>query len=281
MPVLDKGFWAMGPAPVRRTIQYLDAGRLIFKDRVKVMEVHYNMYYHYDQKPRYSNPHIGLRDFYFWEVPHIQYKNPNVQIVRFVDHSPLPFIRCWLNDGSDVLFDCDSKDRSSILNQLTKILGKSEKRLQLEKTLSEGQAKLAAASPAIFDYNRPRLCMCEVPDQVPCPGLIQLPFRMRGKYKYVKKDELEEWESNLDKTYPTAEEVEKTIKYFKVKVEPMMTEVDGLDKMFMRKPKGVTRPPKIPEEIAKEFAAKRLDRPQDISFFDKEEGINVDSKKKE
>lgn len=276
--MLEKALWAMGPAPIRRTLQYLEAGRLIFKDRVKIMEIHYNMYYHYDQKPKYSNPHIGLRDFYFWEVPHIQFKNPNVQIVRFVDQSPLPFIRCWLSDGSDVLFDCDSKERSAILNQLIKILGKSDKRLELERTLSEGQAKLAAASPAIFDYNRPRLCMCEVPDQVPCPGLIDLPLGMRGKYKIFKKDELEEWESNLEKTYPTAEEMEKSIRYDRVKVEPELTKIDGLDKMFMRKPKGVTRPPKNPDEIAKELVASRHDRPQDKEFFDREEGIYVDEK---
>lgn len=279
MPLIDKPFWAMGPAPMRRTAQYLEAGRLIFKERVKIMELHYNMYYHYDQKPKYSNPHLGLRDFYFWEIPHIQYKNPHVQIVRFVDNSPLPFVRCWLDDGSDILFDCDSKDRGSILKQITKILGKSDKRLELERTLTEGQAKLAAESPAIFDYNRPRLCMCEVPDQVPCPGVINLPFRMRGKYKYLKKDELEEWESNLEKDYPTAEEMEKSIRYDQVKTTPAVTHIEGLEKMFMRKPKGVIKPLKNPEEIAKEFNAKRLDRPQDISFFDNEEGINDDSKK--
>lgn len=243
------------------------------------MEIHYNMYYHYDQKPKYSNPHIGLRDFYFWEVPHIQYKNPSVQIVRFVEQSPLPFIRCWLNDGSDVLFDCDSKDRVLILKQLTKTLGKSDQRLELERTLSEGQAKLSAASPAIFDYNRPRLCGCEIPDQVPCPGVIGLPLRMRGKYRKFKKDELEEWETNLEKTYPTAEEMEKSIKYFMVKSEPPITKIDGLDKMFMRKPKGVTRPPKNPDVIAKEHDSKRMDRPQDIRFFDNEEqGGSVDKK---
>lgn len=87
MPILT------GAAPIRRTLQYLDAGRLIFKDRVKIVEIHYNMFWRHYTKPKYSDPHIGLRDFYFWEVPHIQYKNPDVQIVRFLEMSPLPFIR--------------------------------------------------------------------------------------------------------------------------------------------------------------------------------------------
>lgn len=33
----------IGPAPIRRTIKYLEAGRLIFKDQLKIFSVNYNV----------------------------------------------------------------------------------------------------------------------------------------------------------------------------------------------------------------------------------------------
>lgn len=36
-----------------------------------------------------------LRDFIFWCLPQIQYKNPNVQIVTFRNKTPSPFIKCY------------------------------------------------------------------------------------------------------------------------------------------------------------------------------------------
>ena len=50
----------LGPAPIRRTMQYLEGGKLIFKDRVKIMTLHYNQYWRFDDKPRYD-AHVGLR----------------------------------------------------------------------------------------------------------------------------------------------------------------------------------------------------------------------------
>lgn len=38
---------------------------------------------------------ISFRDFVFWYVPQIQYKNPNIQIVSFKEMTPSPFIRCF------------------------------------------------------------------------------------------------------------------------------------------------------------------------------------------
>lgn len=31
-----------GPAPIRRTLKYLESGKLIFKDRVQVLSINYN-----------------------------------------------------------------------------------------------------------------------------------------------------------------------------------------------------------------------------------------------
>lgn len=35
------------------------------------------------------------RDFAFWYLPQIQYKNPNVQISTLKNMTPSPFIRCF------------------------------------------------------------------------------------------------------------------------------------------------------------------------------------------
>ena len=58
--------YLIGPAPIRRTLQYLKSGKVLFKDRVKIMEVHYNIYWRNYTKPKYSDPHVGMREFYFW-----------------------------------------------------------------------------------------------------------------------------------------------------------------------------------------------------------------------
>jgi small subunit ribosomal protein S25 len=201
------------------------------------MEIHYNMFFRYYEKPKYSDPHVGLREFYFWEVPHIQYKNPGVQIVRFLEMSPIPFIRCWFDDGKDVLFDCDSKDRTSILDQLTKTLGKSKELLELEESLRQIAGKSKKENPAIFGYNQKRFCMCEIPDQVPCPGVIELPMRMRGKYRFHQKEKLEEWENDLDLELPDQKAMKIQNKWFPVKHEPPLTEIPGFEKIYLRKPK--------------------------------------------
>ena len=59
-------------------------------------------------------------------MPQIQYQNPSLQIVRFTEMSPNPFIRCWLDNGKDVIFDCDSQSKEQIMQRLIKTLGKTE-----------------------------------------------------------------------------------------------------------------------------------------------------------
>jgi small subunit ribosomal protein S25 len=83
-----------------------------------------------------------------------------------------------------VLIDVDSKSNDEIVNHLIKIVGKSEETLKAE-------AHAAEENQANFGVNCFRKCMCEIPGQIPCPGVCPLPKSMRGKYKYYKKDELE------------------------------------------------------------------------------------------
>jgi len=74
-------------------------------------------------------------------------------------------------------------------------LGKSEKMLELEEKLNVSQQSVD--NPAIFGFNRERWCACEVPGQVPCPGVVQLPKNLRGKYTNYLKEDLEKEEQEM------------------------------------------------------------------------------------
>ncbi|KAG8548853.1 hypothetical protein GDO81_023784 [Engystomops pustulosus] len=61
-----------GPFPIRRTLQYLQSGEIVFRNSVKIMTVNYNSRGEHGE---------GARNFVFFHIPQIQYKNPRVQIV--------------------------------------------------------------------------------------------------------------------------------------------------------------------------------------------------------
>lgn len=66
MPLLKGGRYA-----VTRTKKYLDAGRIIFRENIKVVAIN-----------TVSNREIseGAREFIRWYLPPLQYKNPSVQV---------------------------------------------------------------------------------------------------------------------------------------------------------------------------------------------------------
>ncbi|XP_057562201.1 28S ribosomal protein S25, mitochondrial isoform X3 [Hippopotamus amphibius kiboko] len=76
-----------GRFPIRRTLQYLGQGDVVFKDSVKVMTVNYNTHGELGE---------GARKFVFFNIPQIQYKNPWVQIMMFKNMTPTPFLRFYL-----------------------------------------------------------------------------------------------------------------------------------------------------------------------------------------
>jgi len=115
----------------------------------------------------------GLREFYFWEMPRIQYLNPKLQIVRILDKMPSPFIRLWFDDGKDILIDCFKQGHQEILDRVIRLGGKSEKRMKLEETLK--REVVGEDNPALFGFRRERFCGCEIPGQHPCPGVIVNP----------------------------------------------------------------------------------------------------------
>lgn len=92
--------------------------------------------------------------------------------------TPSPFVRCYFDDGKEMLIDIDSKNRLQILNHLIKVVGKSEEVLEAEAKQREKKD-----NPANIGVGCNVSCICEIPGQVPCPAVIPLPFHMRGKTK--------------------------------------------------------------------------------------------------
>ncbi|XP_049880893.1 probable 28S ribosomal protein S25, mitochondrial [Pectinophora gossypiella] len=158
-----------GRAPIRRTLNYLNAGRLVLKDKIKIFSVAYNIF---------GQNNTGAKEFVFWFLPQIQYKNPNVQVATLKNLTPSPFIKCYFEDGRQILVDIDNKSKEEILEHLLNTVGKSKEVLEAEAIAAEKKD-----NPANFGIGCERPCICEVHGQVPCPGVIALPKFMRGKYK--------------------------------------------------------------------------------------------------
>ena len=108
-----------GVAPIRRTTKYLTNCPLVFKPRVKIMTINFN-----DEET--EKHHSGARDFVFWNLPQVQYRNPDLQIVTFRNLTPSPFITCFLEDSGKVYFDVDSQSNKEIMDRLVTTLGKSQ-----------------------------------------------------------------------------------------------------------------------------------------------------------
>lgn len=76
-----------------------------------------------------------------------------------------------------MLIDIDSKSNDEIVKHLIKVVGKSDDTLEAEAKAAEKKD-----NPSNFGVGCFRACMCEVPGQVPCPGVVPLPHYLRGKY---------------------------------------------------------------------------------------------------
>ncbi|XP_030061462.1 small ribosomal subunit protein mS25 [Microcaecilia unicolor] len=164
-----------GRFPIRRTLQYLQKGEIVFKSTVKVMTVNYNTHGELSE---------GARKFVFFNIPQIQYKNPWVQIMMFKNMTPSSFLKFYLDSGEQVLVDIEDKNNCDIVHHVKKILGKSEATLKAEE-----QAKMMTSHPAHFGPRKyyQRECICEVEGQVPCPRLVPLPKELTGKYKAAQR----------------------------------------------------------------------------------------------
>ena len=79
-----------GKEPIRRTIKYLESGKIVLKENIKVFSINYNI-----GKGFHGKIHEGAQKFIFWSLPQLQYKNPSIQVVSFKNLTPTPFIRCY------------------------------------------------------------------------------------------------------------------------------------------------------------------------------------------
>ncbi|KAK7867681.1 hypothetical protein R5R35_011558 [Gryllus longicercus] len=161
-----------GPAPIRRTLKYLEAGKVILRDRVKILSVNYNTK---------GDHHHGARNFVFWHLPQLQYKNPDVQIITFKNMTPTPFIRCFFDSGDEMIIDIDSRTKDEIIDHLVKVVCKSE-----ELLAAEALAKEKKDNPANFGFGCDKHCICDIPGQIPCPAVVPVPSHMRGKNIFAK-----------------------------------------------------------------------------------------------
>ncbi|CAG9864386.1 unnamed protein product [Phyllotreta striolata] len=162
----------IGRAPIRRTIKYLESGRLVLKDKIKILTVNYNTH---------GETHAGTKNFVFWHLPQIQYKNPEVQIATLRNMTPTPFVRCFYDTGEQMLIDTFDRSKDEIYEHLIEVIGKTRELLD-----AEAVAKEKKDNPANFGRDCERYCICEVPGQLPCPGTCPMPKEWRGKYKFNK-----------------------------------------------------------------------------------------------
>lgn len=156
-----------GRAPVRRTIEYLEKGALVFKKNIQVMTIHYNTKH---------QPSNGAYLFQFWHIPQMQYKNPDVQILTFANLTPTPFIQFFMDDGKKVTVDTYNKSQTEIHDHIKRIFCKSE-----EMLTEETKAKERLTHPANFGYGCSRWCICEVPGQIPCSAFTNIKPELMGK----------------------------------------------------------------------------------------------------
>ena len=79
-------------------------------------------------------------------------------------------------NGKTILIDVDSKSKDDILDHLLRVVGKPQNVLKEEAIAQEKKT-----NPANFGVGCDRSCICHIPGQVPCPGIVPLPDHMRGK----------------------------------------------------------------------------------------------------
>ncbi|XP_076448017.1 small ribosomal subunit protein mS25-like [Babylonia areolata] len=167
-----------GRSPVRYTLRYLESGKLVLKDSVRIMTINYNTGH---------KPSKGAYDFVFWHWPQLQYKNPEVQFLVFRNITPTPFMKVYMDNGKSLLSQLDCQPKDTIYEHVKQVFCKSDTVLQ-----EEALARKKMSNPANFGQGCSRECMCEIPGQVPCTLWVTPPKEQRGKHYLFKKDVEEE-----------------------------------------------------------------------------------------
>ncbi|KAH3816116.1 probable 28S ribosomal protein S25, mitochondrial [Dreissena polymorpha] len=167
-----------GVAPIRYTKAYLEAGKLILQPEIRVMTINYNV----NQKAS-----SGIYKFQFWHLPQIKYKNHQLQILRFKNMTPTPFIQFFFINGEKQIIDVHGRTQEEIYDHIHNTFCEQP---AVVKPYYEERKKDCLFNPANFGYHCRHWCICEIPGQVPCPGYSKLPDNMRAK----KNKEMQEQE---------------------------------------------------------------------------------------
>ncbi|CAM4695253.1 unnamed protein product [Lepidochelys kempii] len=139
-----------GRFPIRRTLQYLTQGEIVFKGAVKVMTVNYNA------RGELSE---GARKFVF-----------------------------YLDSGEQVLVDVEDKSNKEIVEHVKKILGKSEETLQKEEQEKKKLSHPATFGPKKY-HLRECMCEIEgqipCPGLIPLPKEMTGKYKAAMKEKAI------------------------------------------------------------------------------------------------
>ncbi|PVD25136.1 hypothetical protein C0Q70_15634 [Pomacea canaliculata] len=167
-----------GQSPVRYTLRYLEQGKLMLKNNVRIITVNYNTGH---------KPSRGAYDFVFWHLPQLQFKNPDVQFLVFKNMTPSPFLRVYFDNGKSILSQLDLQTKDEIYQHFKSIFCKTDDQMQQEAYVKEQKT-----NPANFGIGFPVECICTIAGQAPCTAFVAPPKEQRGKYKYMGKDVEEE-----------------------------------------------------------------------------------------
>ena len=69
---------------------------------------------------------LCCRKFISEQLPPIQYKNPEVQVVLFKNRHPFPVIWIYFDDGGKVMLAVEGKTPDTILSELAAVAAKTE-----------------------------------------------------------------------------------------------------------------------------------------------------------
>ncbi|KAI6203631.1 hypothetical protein M3Y94_00579400 [Aphelenchoides besseyi] len=161
----------IGQMPLRRTLYYLEQGKIILRNDVAVLLLGYH------RKPEPQQ--VGLSEFIFWHYAQLQYKNPHLQLIKQPDVNITPFAQAYLKDGREVLFDLENKTRDEIVNLLQGTLGKTA--LVKHREFLES---MQDHNPAEFGENCARHCMCEIQGQRCCTAVLPASEHMKGRWRW-------------------------------------------------------------------------------------------------
>ncbi|GAU93122.1 hypothetical protein RvY_05109 [Ramazzottius varieornatus] len=165
---MPRNFFMSGPAPIRRTLRYLEGSPYALRDQVRILNIFFRSR---------DLAHKGTREFVFHNFPQLQYKNPDVQLLTFLNLMPTPYIQAFLENGEKVHIDLFDHTRQEVQDRVLQVLCKGQSILS-----AEAKARQTIANPANFGKGFLRHCICAVPGQTPCPGAVTFPHFMRRKY---------------------------------------------------------------------------------------------------